>query len=170
MISYIFGAVEIEGKSVLFTAESFGGKSTMTDFFMKKDHTLLSDDKVGTFEKEGTFYAVPSHPNHRPHRGVEDLGFHVNNMADKPSKIHAIYTLEKAPHNSKVRIVELRGIEKFKSLKYASELNINFQKAKRFKYLMKMTNTVSVYKITVPWDLERPDEVYKAITSHSRSL
>ena len=30
------GAVEIDSKPVLFVADSFGGKSTMTDFFIKK--------------------------------------------------------------------------------------------------------------------------------------
>jgi len=36
------GSVEIEGKPVLFSAFSFGGKSTMTDYFIKKGHTMLS--------------------------------------------------------------------------------------------------------------------------------
>ena len=51
------GAVEIENKSVLFIADSFGGKSTLTDFFIKKNHTMISDDKVATFEKDeyGTY-------------------------------------------------------------------------------------------------------------------
>ena len=35
------GAVEVEGKLILFVAESFGGKSTMTDFFMKQGHTSI---------------------------------------------------------------------------------------------------------------------------------
>jgi hypothetical protein len=171
--TYIFlhaGAVEIDGKPILFTAESFGGKSTMTDFFMKKGHTMISDDKVATYEKDGRFYSVPSHPYHRPHRGIEDLGFSVHNMAKKPNQIYVIYTLEKSPPNSKIHIVELSGVEKFKSLQYASELNIDFQKQKRFEYFMKMANTVPVYKITVPWDIERLDEVYLSITIHNQSL
>lgn len=47
------GAVEIDEKPVLFVAESFGGKSTMTDFFIKQGHVMVSDDKVGVFEKHG---------------------------------------------------------------------------------------------------------------------
>ena len=35
------GAVEIDSKPILFVADSFGGKSTMTDFFIKKGHTMI---------------------------------------------------------------------------------------------------------------------------------
>ena len=40
------GAVEIEEKPVLFSAFSFGGKSTLTDYFIQKGHTMLSDDSM----------------------------------------------------------------------------------------------------------------------------
>lgn len=68
------GAVEVEEKSILFMANSFGGKSTLTDFFLKKGHTLISDDKVGIFKKQEGFLLVPSHPHHRPYRERETLG------------------------------------------------------------------------------------------------
>ncbi|NCB12075.1 MAG: hypothetical protein EOM78_10650 [Erysipelotrichia bacterium] len=45
------GAVQIDSKPVLFVADSFGGKSTMTDFFIKKGHTMISDDKVAVYEE-----------------------------------------------------------------------------------------------------------------------
>ncbi len=161
------GAVEVEGKPILFVAESFGGKSTMTDFFMKQGHTMVSDDKVGSFENDGLFYAVPSHPHHRPHRGMEDLGFFVENVAKVPKPIHAIYELEKSDANAEVEIVALHGIEKFKTLRYSSEINLSFLKAKRFRFLSRLAKVVPVYKVKVPWDLERLNEVHKKIVAHS---
>lgn len=164
------GAIEVEGKPVLFIAESFGGKSTMTDYFMKKGHVVVSDDKVGIFEKEGKFYSVPSHPHHRPYRKMEDLGFFIKNFATKVQPIHVVYELEKVEKDAAIEILEVHGVEKFKSLRYASEMNLFFQKSKRFEFLMKMANMVHVYKVSVPWDMERLDDVYKKIVEHAQQL
>lgn len=114
------GAVEIDGKPILFIAESFGGKSTMTDFFLKQGHTMISDDKVASYEENGQFFAVSSHPHHRPHRKMEDLGFFVSNVAGTPKPMHAIYELDRAKPDAFIGITELHGIEKFKSLRYSS--------------------------------------------------
>ena len=162
------GAVEIEGLPILFAAESFGGKSTMTDFFIKQGHTMVSDDKVAILEEEGKFMAVPSHPHHRPYRNMEDLGLFVNNMADRPKPISAIYTLHKVATDAPISISELQGIEKFKALRSSSEINLSFLKSERFKDLGRLAENVSIYKVTVPWDLERLEEVYAAIVDHCR--
>jgi len=164
------GAVEIDGKPILFIAESFGGKSTMTDFFMKQGHTIVSDDKVATYKKEGLFFAVPSHPHHRPYRKMEDLGFLVKNFSTESKPIHAIYELEKREENTVIIITELKGIEKFKSLRYASETNLYFQKTRRFDYLMQMAKITQVFKVVVPWDIKRLEEVYEIIVNHSKSI
>ena len=164
------GAVEVNGKPILFVAESFGGKSTMTDFFMKQGHTMISDDKVATYEKDGQFFAIPSHPHHRPYRKMEDLGLFVENFATVSKPMHAVYELEKGEVDEKITITELKGTEKFISLRYASEMNLFFQKQKRFEYLMKMAKKVPVFKVKVPWDLERLDEVHDAICKHSRNV
>ena len=37
------GAVEVAGKPILFIEPSMGGKSTMTDYFIKQGHLLISD-------------------------------------------------------------------------------------------------------------------------------
>lgn len=162
------GAVEVEHKSVLFVAESFGGKSTMTGFFLKQGHALISDDKVACCESDGVFFAHPSIPYHRPYRKMEDLGYFVENMATIPKPIHAIYELDRAVPQASIVISELHGIEKFKSLCYSSEINLSFLKTKRFAFLAQMAKSVRVYRVTVPWDLERLDEVYKAIVAKSR--
>ena len=160
------GAVEVEGKPILFIAESHGGKSTMTDFFMKQGHKMISDDKVAFYEENGEFFSVPSHPHHRPYRKMEDLGYFVENTATDPKPIHAIYELEKAEADDPIGITELFGVEKFKSLRYRSELNLSFLKSKRFAFISRLAKAVPVYKVTVPWDLERLPEVHRRIVEH----
>lgn len=160
------GAVEVIGKPILFVAESFGGKSTITDFFMKQGHALISDDKVATYEKSGEIFAVSSHPHHRPYRKMEDIGYFVDNFSQKSKQIKAIYRLKKADENAKIEIREAIGIEKFKILRLASETNLYHQKIKRFEYLTKMATIVNVFIITVPWNLERLSEVYHEILNH----
>ncbi len=164
------GAVEVDGKPILFVAESFGGKSTMTDFFMKQGHTVVSDDKVATYKKDGQFFAVPSHPHHRPYREMEDLGLFIENFANEPKPIYAVYKLEKADKDTDIRITELNGIEKFKTLRFSSEINLSFLKTERFTLLTNFTRQVPVFKISVPWDIERLSEVYDEICQHSKKL
>jgi len=164
------GAVEVDGKPILFVAESFGGKSTMTDFFMKQGHIAISDDKVATYVKDGRFFATPSHPHHRPYRKMEDMGLFVEKFATKSKPIHAIYELEKVAKDVAISIIELKGLEKFKSLRYSSEMNMFFQKPKRFEYLMQMAQKVPVFKIQIPWDIKRLDEVHNVICEHTKGI
>ncbi len=164
------GAVEVEGKPILFIAESFGGKSTMTDFFMNQGHTLFSDDKVAIYKNNSQFDAVASHPHHRPYRAMEDIGFFVDNISTGSKPILVIYKLEKAKTNESIEIVEFRGVEKFISLRYASEMNIPFLKPNRLLFLTQLANDIPVYKVTVPWDLERLCEVHKKIVDHSKAI
>ena len=165
---YIFhaGAVEIESKPILFTADSYGGKSTLTDFFLKQGHALVSDDKVATYEQGGTIYAIPSYPFHRPYREVEDLGYAARNFAKSPRPIHVIYKLEPAEVDADICINEQQGIEKFKSLRCSSEINLCFMKKKRFAYLAQMASRVPLFSISVPRKMERLPEVYERIRNH----
>ena len=164
------GAVEVDEKPILFIAPSMGGKSTMTDYFMKQGHTMISDDKVATFKKDGNFYAVPSYPHHRPYRNIEDLGFFVDNFENTPKRMHVIYALEGVGSNEDVTIRELSGIEKFKSLRDAKEMNLFFHELIQLNYLSKIASEVFVFKVTVPWDLKRLKEVYSTIILHQHDL
>ena len=164
------GAVEVDEKPILFIAQSCGGKSTMTDYFMKQGHTMVSDDKVGFFEKNGDYFCVPSHPYHRPYRNMEDLGYVVENMMKSPKPIHAIYLLQKNDPDASIDIAALSGVEKFLALRYNSEINLFFQKPLRFEKLMKLAKRVPVYSVKVPWSLERLDEVYESICQHSKEV
>lgn len=164
------GAVEISGNPVLFMAESYGGKSTMTDFFIQRGHAMISDDKVALIEQGDDFLSVPSHPHHRPYRKMEDLGHRVEHMVLSPMPIHAVYDLERADADAPVTIDEIKGIEKFKALRYGSEINFSFLKAKRFDLLSRLANRVPVFRVRVPWDLERLQEVHDTIVAHSNQI
>lgn len=162
------GAVLIAGKPILFTAESFGGKSTLTDYFIRRGHPMVSDDKVALTVKDGLYHAVPSHPHHRPYRKTEDLGYAVDAVAPSPLPIHAIYALERARSDATVKVEELRGVEKFKALRFSSEMNFPFLKPARLQLLASLANTVPLYRVIIPWDIARLNEVYNAICEYSQ--
>ncbi len=164
------GAVEVDGKPILFTAESFGGKSTMTDFFMKQGHQMISDDRAAIFEKNEDFIVVPSHPHHRPFRKAEDLGYYVENTLRGPRSVHAIYELEPASPKSDIKIIELLGVEKYESLRFSSEINLSFLKVQRFIFLMHLARQVPVYRVLVPRELDKLKDVYSAIIKHTKSI
>ncbi|MEA1914900.1 MAG: hypothetical protein U9N30_06255 [Campylobacterota bacterium] len=45
-----------------------------------------------------------------------------------------------------------------------------FFKEKRFKFITKFANTIPIYTITVPKDMNRLHEVYDEICIHTKSL
>lgn len=164
------GSVEVEGKPILFSALAFGGKSTLTDYFIQKGHTMLCDDTVAIDKKGGVYYAVASYPFHRPFRQPEVLGYPVENFATKPKPLHAVYLLEKSEPDAVVEIEELKGIEKFKAFHYSSFINFSFMKQERFSFFTEMAKVVPVYKVTVPWEIEKLIEVYGKIVNHSKNI
>jgi len=164
------GSVEIEGKPVLFSAFSFGGKSTMTDYFIKQGHTMLSDDSLAIDKRGDAYYAIASYPFHRPYRELETLGYPVKKFATEPKPLHAVYLLEKSEPNAKVEITDVKGIEKFKAFHYSSFIDFSFMKQERFSFFTEMSKHVPVYKVKVPWNLERLEEVYKAIVAMNISI
>lgn len=157
------GAVEIKGKPVLFSAFSFGGKSTLTDYFIQKGHTMLSDDSMAIDKRGDTYYAIAAYPFHRPYREPETLGYPVKNFATEPKPLYAVYVLEKDEPTAEVKIVELKGIEKFKAFHYSTFIDFSFMKQERFDFFTQMAKHIPVYQVSIPWDLKRLEEVYKAI-------
>lgn len=164
------GAVEIKGKPVLFSAFSFGGKSTLTDYFIQKGHTLLSDDSLAIEKRGNTYYAIASYPFHRPYREVETLGYPVKNFAVEPKPLHAIYVLAKSELYAEVEIVELKGIDKFKALHYSIFIMCEFMKQERFLFFTEMAKKIPVYEVHYPHDLKRLPEVYEKIVAHQIML
>jgi hypothetical protein len=159
-------AVEVAGDSILFVAPSTGGKSTLTDFFLKQGHRLISDDKVATYREDGTYFAAPSHPNHRPYRKFEDLGHRVRDFSTQARPVDAFYALQVVDPKVEVTISEISGHQKFAHLLPNYLFNFSFLKAQRLKYLAEMVSAVPIYQVEVPWDLDRLEEVHDAICEH----
>jgi hypothetical protein len=163
------GAVEIDGKPVLFLAPSTGGKSTMTDYFIRRGHVLLSDDKVPILAEGGRYLAGGSHPYHRPYRKFEDLGYRVEKFSAGFKPIHAFYLLERAYAEEAVEIEEVRGFEKFHGLlpHYLFRF-FSWKQQERLHTLTGMINAIRVFRVRVPWDMARLGEVHDVICGHSK--
>lgn len=162
------GAVEIDGGPVLFSAASYGGKSTMTHHFLQKGYPLFSDDTLA-IEKAGEHYlAHPSFPYHRPYREPETLGIPFGNFAREPAPVKAIFELKRAAPDAEIVIEPVKGVEKFNILHQSQFIRFRFMKHERFAFALEMARVVPVYHITVPWDLARIDEVYTAIVDEVR--
>lgn len=161
------GSVEIDGKPILFSASSFGGKSTLTDFFIQKGHALLGDDTVAIDERSDGYYAIASYPYHRPYRTPEDLGYGVKNFATTPKPLHAIYLLEKCAPHAQIVIENIKGIEKFTALYDSVFVEFDFMKKERMAFFASLARAIPLYRITIPWDKQRLDEVYGAIVEHA---
>ena len=162
------GAVRVNSKTVLFMADSMGGKSTTTDYFIQKGHTLVSDDKVGTFEEDGKFRLVSSYPYHRPYRKFEDLGLKVDNFEENVTDLDIIYMLDVNEDYDKVTIIELKGLEKVGLLIRGTDINLPILQKERFAYITKLANATPVFHIQIPKDLERLNEVYSEILKHTK--
>lgn len=163
-------AVEVDEAPILFIAPSTGGKSTLGDYFLQRGHPMLSDDKVATLLYDGKFFAVPSHPHHRPFRQVEVLGYPVENFAACASPIHACYMLERGEPDAETCITEVEGFRKFEELMPNYLFDFPFLREQRLHCLASLADQSMVFQVRRPWNLERMPEVYEAICRHSRSL
>ena len=131
------GAVEVEGKPSFFIAPpSMGGKSTMTDYFIRQGHPLVSDDKVPTFIQDGKFMAVGSHPYHRPYRKFEEFGYRVEKFTDSFKPIHAFYELEGVDGDADISVEEVKGFAKFDALLPNYLYMFSWLKPQRLRYLI----------------------------------
>ena len=164
------GAVEIEGKPILFIAPSMGGKSTLTDYFIKQGHVLVSDDKVPIFIEDGKFMATGSHPYHRPYRDYEVLGYRAENFTREFKPIQAFYVLEKIGAKDNTAIEEIKGVEKFNILLSQYLYTVGFNRARHMKQVTTMLGTIRIFKVKIPWNMERLGEVYEAILQHNKRI
>lgn len=157
------GSVEINGKPILFSAPSFGGKSTMTDYFIQQGHTMLCDDALGIEKVSSAYQAVASYPFHRPYREPEDLGYPVTNFSTQSKALHAVYILNKSEDRDDIAIREIKGIEKFKAFHDSSFVRFDFVKEERFIFFTDMAKKIPMYEVSYPHDLNRLPEVYDEI-------
>lgn len=158
------GAVDVDGKSVLFIAPSMGGKSTMTDYFLRRGHNLISDDKVATFVENGCVMLAPSHAYHRPYRRAETLGDHTERVVRDFKATDTIISLKAVAKNDDAAIRRIAGYQKFDVLYPNYLFAFAFLKKERMQYLAGMLNKVQVFEVNVPWDRGRIGEVYNRIT------
>ncbi|PHR57320.1 MAG: hypothetical protein COA44_06365 [Arcobacter sp.] len=161
------GSVEINNQAVLFIAPSFGGKSTLTNYFIQEGHSMISDDRVGISYKAENIYCTSSYPYHRPYRKMEDLGLEVKNFVTKEKKLHVIYVLESVDAKDDISFTRLQGIESFKVLQYNFDFTLPLNKARSFELIAKIAVKTPIYKLCIPWNLDRLNEVYAKICQHS---
>ncbi|WP_052296618.1 hypothetical protein [Nitratifractor salsuginis] len=164
------GAVSVGGSALVFTAPSYGGKSTLTGYFLKRGHRLFSDDALAIEKRDSTYYAIPSYPFHRPYRKVESLGEQAGNFASGPAEIRALYRLERINTGTDIEIEALQGIGKFKALYESAFVDFDFLKRERFAYFSDMARALPVYRLAVPWDRNRLPEVHEAVTAHFEGI
>jgi hypothetical protein len=157
------GAVEIGDRPVLFLAPSMGGKSTMTDYFLRRGHGLISDDKVATFRENGCIMVAPAHPYHRPWRSFEDLGQRAERFVTGIRPLHALYLLERTDAQASVALTEIRGMEKLGELLPHFLYQFPCMKREQLAYLAPLLSELPLIRVAVPWDLKRLEEVYEAI-------
>ena len=161
------GGVEVGGGPILFSANSFGGKSTLTNYFVQKGHALFSDDTLAVRKEDEHYIVYPSFPYHRPYRQVESLGVRAENFARSPAPIKAVFELHPSAPDAEVEITPSLGVERFKTLYYSHFIQFRFMKHERSAFALQMAKVVPVYNISVPWDMKRLDEVYEAIVRHT---
>jgi len=162
------GSVEIDGKAVIFSAPSFGGKSTLTHYCLQRGHRLLGDDTLAIHtENNGIFRAVASWPFVRPYRQPAVLGHAAEAFVTSPLTIGAVFVLKQAEGSAEVRITPLKGIAKFKALHAADFAPIGFFKKEYFAFHTHFAAQTPLYEIEVPQNLSRLPEVYAAIKNIS---
>jgi hypothetical protein len=163
------GAVEIAGKAFLFAAPSYGGKSTLTHYFVNKGHRLLSDDTLAFFKRGKGYYAIPSYPYIRNYRKVEDLGKYVDNFSTVSLPIGAIYRLIQAGECTDIHIRETKGVHKFSIVEMCRNMRLPIEKDEHLSGWVKFVRNTPIYEISVPQDMDRLKEVYHRITEHVES-
>jgi len=161
------GAVAINGKPILLIAPTMGGKSTLTNYFIRQGHALVSDDKVATFVDHNRFMVVGSHPYHRPYRKFEELGYRVEKFAADATPIHCIYSLEKKDEDAEIAIEEIKGFEKFDTLMPNYLYMFSYLRPRRLRYLSALLNEIRVFRLQLPWDKTLLPEVHAVICNHN---
>lgn len=156
-------AVALGDGVILFSAFSGGGKSTLLNYFLQQGHSVYGDDTVAIKKQKNRYHVVASYPFHRPFREIEVLGDSVKNFARTIRPLAKMYLLERVDKNAKVCIVPLHGVEKFKAVYQSAFVTFSFLQQQRYRFSVEMVKHIQVYKISIPWDKNRLEEVYQAI-------
>jgi len=163
-------AISFENSAVLFSAPSYGGKSTLAEHFLSKGHALISDDRVATYRCNGKYLAIPSIDRFRPYRKFEDLGLVAPHFCLAEQPMQVIYHLSRDKKLKSTVIKPIQGFKKFEELFPNYLYNFPHLKTGRLKFLAGLLNEVPTFDMRIPDDLDRLDEVYGSICSHISTL
>jgi len=158
--------VAVDNEAVLFLAPSFGGKSTMVDFFVRQGFQLLSDDKTRVIPGEKEYRVFPSHPYRRPYRKLEVLGEYSAHHGKQSLPINSIFILDLVDLQENISISELSGLEKFECFKTAFLYEPASQTQLEIRAILEMVQHYQIYRVTIPKGLEHLPEVLESILSH----
>jgi hypothetical protein len=162
-------AVEFDKKAILFIAPSFGGKSTLADFFIRQEHFLFSDDKIRLEYRDQGYFAFPSYSYMRAYREFETLGRITNKFSNRPLPIGNIYFLNHIEPGGDCSIEQILGLQKFEILNNAYLYEpVSISKIE-MQYLMGLVRKCAVYQVNIPRDITRLSEVYQMIIEHEKS-
>ncbi len=162
--------VEIQHKGVLISAASFGGKSTLAHALLNDGHKFMADDKLGLFVENGTLMCTSSYPYCRDYRATEDLGNPVTEHQPASMEVGGIYILTRGAPEATIKIQSLKGYEAFSLLQVNRDIPLSFLRQREFRRLSSITRLARVFRLEMPWSLERSKEVAGAIADHQTSL
>jgi hypothetical protein len=157
------GAVLAPQGALMFSAPSFGGKSTLTHYCLQQGMPLLSDDTLGIKKVRESYQALPSYPFIRHYRQAEDLGEPVAAMVDGPVPIHALCCLEQVAPDAPVRVTELTGVQRYRAIHSALFAALSFMKGEQFLALADIADNIRACTLEIPWDIARLGDVHAAL-------
>lgn len=163
--------IEVEGECIAFNANCYGGKSTLTDYFVQQGYPVFADDILPIYHQDNTYFALSSYPYIRPNRQKESLGYRVHNVPGAAKPLRRIYLLEKAQADAPVTIEKVTGLDRFRTFHYRAKNQFEFLGPHLLKKHCKMALDIPIYRITLPWDKSRLEEIKQAILeAHSKSV
>jgi hypothetical protein len=156
--------------AVAFLGCSGVGKSTLLDYCLKQDASLITDEHL-VLNREDYTQAVPSLPLYRPYRSVEDLGIPATRFSPDPVHLRCLYLLQPAASDAPVSFGALSSSELIASVLNNRQYNVFNPKLAQFAPLMKqrfaglagLTRRIAVRRLFVPRSMDRLADVYRFI-------
>ena len=168
--AYIFhsSGVEIKNRSILFIGESYSGKSTLLDAFVKRGFNMIADDSVGLIKRENKFYTISSYPFRRPYRKLRDIGIFTTQYSDGFYLLDAIFILNRVSSDISISLVS--GVHKFKYLSDAIFVKRDISDLDRFKFILNLSQNSTLYILNIPNSIDKIDKVIDNILNHFKYI
>lgn len=159
-------ASRIGDEAVLILGPSGSGKSTLLSALLEQRCALIGDDKIAIQKQNGGFSAIPSHDRYRPYRRHLDLGLKARSVSRAPVPVHSLIRLQPAQADADVRLVEIQGANKLKTVSEHLLFAFSQSAPVHFGFLTELLNHATVIELQVPRDLGRVEEVGAAVVQH----